>query len=927
MNGKIEYGIEGAFKMDLFSGEQFHSTTDWFSNFITPTGLMYPNLYAFADCFRYLSLGRSTSNHSGTISLGSLGTTGLLDPIGSYTTSNGSNQTANYIDWRGYATGEFNSNCGTVLSETGPRFYRAWYIPTGKQNLSMNEPQGGGLSIGEFMVSPSNATDSTGKYAFSRVIRNLFIPNGFRAVVSYQLKMNIRNTGYTVFSGGSFRTGNAEVENDFNLVKTWSNLSGYYRQVYHGLRCVDNYGMTFVPKFGDGMEPTSRNLAKTIWYLSPDNSQFQVNPTGGTQLVASNSYISNGLMSHIKNLLGLKSAISYTNAPNATDTDLNNHYTDNNPSISALPSDIVLSNIRIGGTSPLKLPQIANYTSGDANLTSFTYQTSQDVSNRFISYATPGVNKFNPFFSDFGKLAAFTSATNALPISMTGQNLITGRKKTVSRRSIFSPVSSLGYNTRFGSLVYGFQSSTDNDGISIYYPMIDCLFFDSSGRSLMPHYRFISGIHLVERGTGIAEAFMMLSGISGDNIFKFPLRSTFNGPYSGTSILHSKINEVVSTVGGASLAAGFLFSGGFNTSFGGITGSFSDGTTTFNNGLGAVFGVVVPSGFYDLKPDLGLADHSLTNVTEPSFTGKIYWPYISDDKQIVLITSGVKFYHPDIARAILDSGFNFGPNQMVKKVEFELLDSSNGTVLQPTSSTMLFGPSGSTTGPNLPSGYYLTTSPFNGGQISATDFVNNTSASFTGYIIPHYRIGGNLSGSTWFSTIPIDAFTFTVNKSNSTISGNTYTKVTSFFSTVTTAPSQRGFPNGTGSPIRNGDRLGVFFSGTEAGSPLYLTYVSGQQNGANSKLFGFSPSGIAYLTNFCLPSGYAIHGENYGPTGYRLSPNFAPPNYYGNNLQSASQGGEYPALSLDNGLEVYLDISWSSPCGPFVAGGTCNEPI
>jgi len=67
MKTSVEYGLQGQFKVDIYnqSGDLI-DTTDYFSNFITPTGLDYPYTYNFADCFRFLSLGVGTSSNTMT---------------------------------------------------------------------------------------------------------------------------------------------------------------------------------------------------------------------------------------------------------------------------------------------------------------------------------------------------------------------------------------------------------------------------------------------------------------------------------------------------------------------------------------------------------------------------------------------------------------------------------------------------------------------------------------------------------------------------------------------------------------------------------------------------------------------------------------------------------------------------------------------
>lgn len=947
MNKQIELGLEGAFKVDIFSGNSLVSTTDYFSNFITPTGLSYPFVYPFADCFRYLSIGRSALANSGTTTLNNLGVTGLFDPINSYRVSDGSYQTANHIGWPAYATGGVSATCGTVVSEQGPRFYRAWNIPSGN-SLVMDEPSSQGLLISEFMVSPSSGLDPTGKYAFSRVVRNLFIPNGHRAVVSYQLRINIQNTGVTFFSGGTFRTGNAEVENDAELLATWANLSGYYRQVYHGLRCVDNIGMTFLPKYGDGLEPSTRNTSKMLWYLSPDNSQFDVNDAGSNQASVFDAYKSAGLMAYIKtiDLKGIGAA--YQSELAGAKGNLTNLYHRDQP-LSSIPTTIsTLTDIRIGRSdSQLYLPMPENYSKADIAGT-FNYQSRQENTSKFLSYATPGAKKYNQYYSDFGKQAVFSSFTDNLPFFPTGQNLITGRKKTLTRKSVFSPMNSMGYNTRFGSMVYAYNGGTASPKTT-YYPYIDVLFFDTSGRSIMPHYRWGSGFGFYESGTGIVDATVIFSTLSaGSGIF----------PHTGAKTMQAP------NIYGSSNSAG-------------IVALDINNVTVQYNGWGGITGFRRNSPFQSAGRNItgfvSLVDHNVYNLTEPSPTGKTYWPTIHPDNEVVMSFTGVTYYHPKLSGLLVDSGAWFGPTkQIVRNIYFPTGSTSpyittvTGAITpQGTRPTILtVGPSGF-----VHSGYFLTTRRFENvisavganmtnnsesGVLTGNQFITGTGGfALTGYVIPSYIIDGKLNGTVWNDAglIPTLGIPFTVQTtitdltirsgeggSVPAVSGRNLTTITGFFSGLQNL-YERGYLIGTGgTPIKANDSLYVFFTGFSGNQPIYVTRVSRCEYTSNSNTvrdlyIDSTFTGIAETTDFCYPSARLAHSEylinDAGTisTGYRLLPHYSYPTWSGASPTGITIGGEYPALSMDNGLEVYLDISWSSPCGSNTQGGTCYEPI
>jgi hypothetical protein len=940
---QVEYGLEGAFKVDLFSGGQMTSTTDWFSNFITPTGLLYPTGYAFADCFRFLSLGSDASANQGSQSASSLGTTGLVTAIEKYFTSEGKYQGAQYIDWRGYATGLTSSNCGTVVSSTGPRFFRAWTIPTGAGDITVNEPSNG-LTIGEIMVSPGSG-GTAGQFAFSRIARNLTIPNGFRAVISYQLKINIKNTGLSYLPPNSFRTTDAETSNPVEaaIVSRWANLSGVYRQVNFGLRAIDVFGRTYIPKFGDGMEPSSRNLRKMVWYLSPDNSQFDTSAIGVAPTTEAQAYAADGLMANIgSNQLSITTfnSVATKTEDFFSTSDFNTitkFYTDDNPSVETYPTDAgdadELFNIRIGRAGgSLALPKLSDYKNYTTD--AFHYQSKADVSKMPISYATPGTNGWSTSESDFGKLAVFASNTVKVPFGMIGNNTITGRKKTLSRKSTFSPISSLGYNTRFGTMVYAFEAneSAEDATSKKYYPMIDCMFIDSSGQYLLPHYRMISGIYLTDRGSGVLGSSLSIRGRidNAPNIRKFISWGTFQGPYNSEGLRHYlPLNDDAFSLFNNT---GFLLSGqSLNSNLLGDTGNLTIGPSGGFTGWGGVYGLVVNDAFKQYsqeEPDLLLVKHTTGRLSPPPQTGTGYWPYVAPENKIWVKVDDVKYWDPGLGTAIFnDTSLWFGTGkQIISDVVFERLDNSYNVLPRSTNPTSITGYTG----------WVLTSKVFDNAVVSAQEIVGaGKTFTFKGYVFPKPRnTVGQLKGITWEanpSTPPTDNLFFTPLFSTLTIDNYapsfSAVNVTGLFADW----SDRGYPNGTGgSPINPNYGGHIIFTGYSGSdptkNPLYLTYVSGKAG----NVYGHSyVSGTVQYTNFAPPTGHPYHVESVvadaGYVGYKLATNFdsAQP-WGGDSIYTATTGGEYPALSLDNGLEIYLDITWSSPCGPSTTN--CNEP-
>jgi len=491
----IDYGLQGQFKVDVYDRQgELVDTTNYFDNFITQTGLNYPLDYNFADCFRYLTLGRQGGANNMQV-------TGLLSPghpvialVKNYDTSAINYQTWDYL---GDSELDKNSNssagsCGTIVGADGPSFYRGWKLPTGDNVFTEGQ-----TTISEFMVSPSTGLDETGRYAFSRVPRSVSIPSGTRTIVTYMLNVKIKHTGVSYFHSGTFDTGQAEVSEQKHLVESVGGLSGYYRQCYHGLRCVDNQGRTFIPKYGDPMEPSNVRLDQLAIYFSPDNSQFEVNRHGGGQTSTASAYATDGLC-----------ALSF-NHDFASNAGVGDDEIHNNAkmAISSLPTDTSSpfehhQNIRLKHSAAEKPPRLGNWTAAtsqsiDLNGSVYDYMSAGTQGDNAISMATFGKEGLKPQEFDRGFKLAFSSMMSNLGVNLVN---FTGRRRNIVRKAFITPINALGHNSRFGSLVYAFKNGGS------YWPAVDCMFFDSSGRSVLQHYRVFSGVHLTERGRGVIKS-------------------------------------------------------------------------------------------------------------------------------------------------------------------------------------------------------------------------------------------------------------------------------------------------------------------------------------------------------------------------------------------------------------------------------------
>lgn len=649
----IKYGLEGAFKVDTYDKQgNLTESTDWFNNFITQTGLMYPYTYSFANCFRFLTIGTNMSNVANYGAQAGHATTGCADPISSFWAAGDQGdhrQDGRWIGHTAYETGELSSACFTQMTDNGPIFFRAWSVPTGGATVSVQE---GSLNIGEFMVSPSSGGDPTGRYAFSRIIRPLILKAGYRAVVSYQLRVNIQNAKLSFISGGTFDTGNANISTDEDMVKEWGKLSGYFRQTWCGLSMVDKWGASFITKYGNGMEPSIVDFSNYYIYFSPDNAQFDVDSIyGSTQLNQANAWSTDGTMTPIGfSKRGESLLMSPLTRDLGTSEQQKELFYGKEQVETTVPETETPFNTRLGSEGkPLDTANLYKYnTPIDYSSTDpqFNYQNvtkfviAQDNTISFANVGGSGIRLDRGNY--YHEKAMFSTRLFRLPMDAVSypQNAYTGRRKNVTRKAVFTPSNALGYNTRYGSMTYAFKVPNASDTANNYtfYPTIDALFYDTSGRSMLQHYRCVSGIYLTARGSGLVSADMDV--VFEDDSTAYPMISRWMG---------------FKTIHGPIVNGGFVNSGNFSTIQSGniYTGApfgtnpnpaySTSGNTNYrdpsyhpSSGWGCVYGFnrYVTTGNYTTgfgRFDIGIADHN-TGISGDSHIGKLYWPNVYGKK-------------------------------------------------------------------------------------------------------------------------------------------------------------------------------------------------------------------------------------------------------------------------------------------------------
>lgn len=923
---KTEYGLEGAFKVDIYNGDgALSESTDFFNNFITTTGLYYPTTYAFADCFRFLSLGNLSSGNT-------MATTGLFSQpyrLGAVDRNTRITQPTQEVSYWGYNNYEKNS-CGTQLEADGPVFFRAWKIPSGTNDTSAD------VVLREFMVSPSSGADPSGNCAFSRVTRYVKIPKGSSAVVTYRLKVRNKNSTATFFDAGTFKTGNADPEST-DVCNIFNNLQGYYKHVYHGLRCIDRRGVTFIPKYGDGMEPSLRKFSsKLVCTLSPDNSQFSVNPTGGSQSNESQSYLADGLH---KLTYGLQHNVADSNV------EVEDVYNFSKAQLDAsLPVTIAnigsapIKNIRVRGKAPI--------CTDFKTKTDFDYSTLaiNDASPLTSSFATPGKSGYSDSALEPLAYALKSTFCENLPFDKAVQ---TGRKKTLTRKNYFPPVRNYGKNHRFGSFTLGFADvaeGADAEGKDTW-PIIDGLFIDSSGRATQQHYRQITGVSLTSRGQNVKIAKLITNVPTLNSSFEL---NCIMGPVGSIeSPVQGHPNILTKTA--------FLAEGAFPA--GQVDGYYTPPKTQSNNVCdtnSAIFSAYLCSqqaspnnvpftpaaetvenwgvvyGCISGPTTEAYSEHKLDKVTlktslVPNSDATIYWPRADvPEKVAVALKCKELHYYDDKLKTVPDLTAAFGASkQIIKDISFTSAGNFTSLLTGPTTyqtqgtfegyeGIYLFsGPAPATIQEALERTVLI---PLNQGKATVTPLTGYVSTTMPPSDVVGYTYAGTqplpagvLSSTHFFSPV-IEKIAINDPTNENNVKDMFRISGWSFYKTT-------GLLNDASINAATISSLRPFFSGKFGGQDVTLAAIYKHSDGeykVSSDMYS-----VALPSVFYPPEGKFLHKES-----FKLLPNhgLGASELLGHPVNA---GGFYPYMDSLNSLEMYFDISWSAACGG-VAG--CIEP-
>lgn len=140
--------LEGQFKFDIYdSNHKLLRSSDFQDNFITNSGVVYPYYFAFADCFRYLSLGTGTGLNSTGVGVYPA-TIGLDYPISEFS----------YIGTGNLVTGGYlGGGCGNLGFNNSISLIRQWVLPDITGGVFQ-----AAYPFSEMMVSPGRPPNAQG---------------------------------------------------------------------------------------------------------------------------------------------------------------------------------------------------------------------------------------------------------------------------------------------------------------------------------------------------------------------------------------------------------------------------------------------------------------------------------------------------------------------------------------------------------------------------------------------------------------------------------------------------------------------------------------------------------------------------------------------------------------------------------------------
>lgn len=334
-------------------------------------------------------------------------------------------------------------------------------------------------------------------------------------------------------------------------------------------------------------------------------------------------------------------------------------------------------------------------------------------------------------------------------------------------------------------------------------------------------------------------------------------------------------------------------------------------------GYGGVYGFLAKeSGL----TDLGIATHNISHLSVPARIGKLYWPFEQGvGQEVQLRISGLKYHDTGYFGDFLAPDFLFSFKGLESNfVPCNTNDTQMGWSFQ---NSGIWNNSGYAGGFYLVNTYNSALSGVATTSSAITTILNNLGSVYTNNltgitgILSNYQntgVGQMFTGVPGGSYIPV----YLQLKADTIPYGPSPTywfvyKVTNMFIKKSDIDA---------SSVNFSNPLYIRFSGqstigySDMVRPVYLR--TGDNNATPTGwYYSAIISGKSFSTSsyFVRPSGYVIHDES-----YRLLPLHKYPTEDPNVASPVQVGGQYPATSFDNGMEIALELLWSADCGDAV---------
>ena len=607
--------------------------------------------------------------------------------------------------------------------------------------------------------------------------------------------------------------------------------------------------------------------------------------------------------------------------------------------------------IRLGGAGGREINLLSN-TNYTGILPSFSYYSKNVVNARLadVSFATPGYVGFDDVnYLNYGQRAIFSSYLKRNPIDtgmyQTGALLPDNatpnpwqRVKKSTRFARISPIQSLGFNSRYGSMVLAYLPNPPSVSLAGGTAYVDYLFFDSSGRSARtPHYRLIPDVYFVERGSGVSNGFVTITGNGVDYSPNSPIQringlrlcmgpgvatSTNSSGINIDSSWHFNQNNNYAGYGGRSVLCP-------GTNVPSNCQGRSDTNANYNNtytadvGWGAVYGFLYnypAASTYALPMDTCLIDVpaqgnfvSDNGGNIPNPTGdysKLCWPFPGSPINLQVLVTGMSYFSPLFNTNIQD------PNDLVQNNGYQyfsdIISGGNSVsgAYQSFSSLRFFG-QGTYSGAWID--ISLNNNPVNSYTISASSSPALTGLSLLPSDINNfiYSTGSYIGSQTGiYSGFYSGKYSDYSTGIHTGIYSGTYV-ATGFYTGIYTGlyvGIYTGFYTGTYTGLYSGTHTGHgtytgSYTGLFTGNPIFDSgmYLSATQ--------WKKPSGMIHHVESC--NYYYRNDYSIMSTGCRLLPNYASGNNTGTNHYDPMRGGSYPGMSMENGMELFFDLTWS----------------